>query len=467
MNKKMTSVIIAFLMIFSLCMPINAFGAVKDYDGHWAEETIQLWIDKDYIEGYPDGSFKPEAEITRVEFATMVNGWFDCTQIAEISFSDVKADMWYYQEVQKAFKAGYIQGITETQFSPEDNLTREQAVVIISRIMKLDGNLSGVEVFSDNSKISSWATDLVGAAADADYIKGYEDNTFRPGNFITRAEAIVMLNRLKNDTETDTGTDTDTDTGTGTDTGTDTDTDTGTETDTDTDTDTDNPSNEVAISSVKLGLAGDYAILSKSGISSVPNSVVTGNIGVSPIDSTSITGFSLIADKTNEFSTSTQVIGEAHASDYSSTTPINLTTAISNMETAFTDAAGRAVDYTELYTGDISGKTLTPGVYKWSNGISINSDVTIHGGANDVWIFQIAKGITQSSDTKIILTGGAQAKNIFWQSSETVEIGTGAHFEGIVLCQTDIILKNLSSVNGRLLAQTAVTLDMSTVVAPD
>lgn len=465
MIKKMISVIIAFLMIFSLGMTTNTFGAVKDYEGHWAEEAIQLWIDKDYIEGYPDGSFKPEGEITRVEFATMVNGWFDYTELAEISFTDVKSDKWYYQEVQKAYKAGYIQGITETLFSPEDYLTREQAVVIISRIMKLDGNLSGVVVFTDNNKISSWAKDLVGAATDADYVKGYEDNTFRPGNFITRAEAIVILNRLiiDTDTETDTSADTDTDTSTDTDASTDTDSDTST----DTDTDTDNPSNEVSISAVKLGLAGEYAILSKSGISSVPNSIITGNIGVSPIDSTSITGFSLIVDETNEFSTSTQVIGEAHASDYSSTTPINLTTAISNMETAFTDAAGRAVDYTELYTGDISGKTLTPGVYKWSNGVSINSDVTIHGGANDVWIFQIAKGITQSSDTKIILTGGAQAKNIFWQSSETVEIGTGAHFEGVVLCQTDIILKNLSSVNGRLLAQTAVTLDMSTVVAPD
>ena len=217
---------------------------------------------------------------------------------------------------------------------------------------------------------------------------------------------------------------------------------------------------------VNLGTAGNYAILSKSGISSVPNSVVTGDIGVSPIDSTAITGFSLTQDATTTFSTSTQVTGKVYAADYASPTSSNLTTAIGDMETAYTDAAGRAVNYTELYTGDISGQTLTAGVYKWGTGVLISSDVYLSGGPNDVWIFQIAKGITQASGTKIILTGGAQAKNIFWQSAETVAIGSDAHFEGIVLSSTNISLGTNASMNGRLLAQTAVTLIMNTVVAP-
>lgn len=217
---------------------------------------------------------------------------------------------------------------------------------------------------------------------------------------------------------------------------------------------------------VNLGTAGDYAILSKTGISTVPDSVITGNIGVSPIDSTAITGFSLTVDATNEFSRSTQVTGKAYAADYASPTPSNLTTSISNMETAYTDAAGRAVNYTELYTGDLSGQTLTAGVYKWGTGVLINADVYLHGGENDVFIFQIAKGITQASNTKIILTGGVQAKNIFWQSAQTVSIGTGAHFEGIVLGKTNISMGTKASINGRLLAQTAVTLIKSTVVAP-
>jgi hypothetical protein len=217
---------------------------------------------------------------------------------------------------------------------------------------------------------------------------------------------------------------------------------------------------------VNLGTAGNYVILAKAGISTVPNSVITGDIGVSPIAGTALTGFSETMDSTNLFSTSTQITGKAYAATYAPPTISNLSTAVSNMETAYTDAAGRDATYTELYSGDLSGKTLTAGVYKWGNNVSIDTNVTLHGGANDVWIFQIAGGITQANGISIILTGGAQAKNIFWQAADTVSIGTGAHFEGIILAQTNITLGANASINGRLLAQTAVTLDQSTVTAP-
>lgn len=207
--------------------------------------------------------------------------------------------------------------------------------------------------------------------------------------------------------------------------------------------------------------------MAQTGISSVPASVIEGDIGVSPTAGSYLTGFSEIKDSTNVFSKSTQVSGNIYAADYADPTSYNLTTAVGDMGTAYTNAAGRAANYTELYSGDISGKTLTPGVYKWGNDVSLNSDVTIHGGANDVFIFQIAGKITQASNKKIILTGGAQAKNIFWQAAGTVAIGTGAHFEGTVLSQTNITMGNKSSINGRLLAQTAVTLDQSTVIAPE
>ncbi|MHB1454835.1 MAG: ice-binding family protein [Saccharofermentanales bacterium] len=217
---------------------------------------------------------------------------------------------------------------------------------------------------------------------------------------------------------------------------------------------------------VELGLAGNFAILAQSGISTVPSSVITGNIGVSPISAAAMTGFSLIMDSTNRFSVSNQLIGKAFAADYISSTSSMLTSAVNNMHTAYTNAAGRPADYTELYSGDISGRTFQPGVYKWGTGVLINADVTLNGGPDDVFIFQIAKGVTQTAGTKIILTGGVQAKNIFWQVAQTVAIGTGSHFEGIVLCKTNISLGTKASINGRLLAQTAVTLIMSTVTAP-
>jgi len=218
---------------------------------------------------------------------------------------------------------------------------------------------------------------------------------------------------------------------------------------------------------VNLGTAGDFAILSKSGIDSVPSSAITGNIGVSPAAATYLTGFSLSMDATNTFATSPQIKGKAYASDYTPPCPAKMTTAVSDMEIAYTDAAGRSSpDYTELGAGNISGLTLVPGLYKWGTGLLIATDVTLKGNANDVWIFQISGDFTMSPGAKIILSGGAKASNIFWQSYGAIVIGTTAHLEGVVLSQTEITLATGASANGRLLSQTAVTLDQSTVIQP-
>jgi hypothetical protein len=217
---------------------------------------------------------------------------------------------------------------------------------------------------------------------------------------------------------------------------------------------------------VNLRTAGNYAILAKSRISTVPTSAVTGDIGVSPAAATLITGFSLIADSTNVFSTSSQVTGKAYAADYAVPTPSNLTTAIGDMQLAFTDAAGRAPTVTELGAGNIGGKTLTPGVYKWSTGLLIPTNVILTGSATDVWIFQIAQNLTMSNAAGVSLTGGAVAKNVFWQVAGLVDLGTTAHCEGVILTQTLINMQTGASINGRLMAQTAVTIASSTVVQP-
>jgi hypothetical protein len=220
---------------------------------------------------------------------------------------------------------------------------------------------------------------------------------------------------------------------------------------------------------VDLGTAGNYVILAKSGISTVPPSTITGDIGVSPIKSTAITGFSLILITGSPFATSAQITGKVYASDYAAPTPANLTTAVSDMETAYTDAAGRTLpDHTELGSGNIGGMTLAPGLYKWGTSVTIPMGITLAGGPNDVWIFQIAGNLTIAGATSVSLSGGALARNIFWQvaGGVGVDLGTTSHFEGIILSQAGINLQTGASINGRLMAQTAVTLESNIVTIP-
>ncbi len=217
---------------------------------------------------------------------------------------------------------------------------------------------------------------------------------------------------------------------------------------------------------VNLGAAGNYVILAKSAISTVPASVITGDIGLSPAAASYITGFSLVADGTGQFATTPQITGKVFAADYAIPTPSDLTTSVLNMQAAYTDAAGRAADYTELGAGNLGGLNLGPATYKWGTGVLIPTDVTLTGGPNDVWIFQVAQNITMSSGVKVILAGGALSKNIFWQSFGAVSLGTTAHIEGVVLSQTSITLATGASANGRLMAQTAVSLDGNTVTKP-
>lgn len=213
---------------------------------------------------------------------------------------------------------------------------------------------------------------------------------------------------------------------------------------------------------VNLGSAADYAILSKTGVTDVYPSVVTGNVGASPITGAAI------------HLTCTEVSGSIFSVDAAGPLPCvltnasGLTTAVGDMETAYTDAAGRInPDYLNIGAGNIGGLTLTSGLYKWTSAVVIPVDIVISGNATDTWIFQISGTLDVSSGVNIILQGGAQAKNIFWQVAGAATLGTTSHFEGTILGQTGINLLTGASINGRLLAQTAVVLQQSTVVMPN
>jgi hypothetical protein len=220
---------------------------------------------------------------------------------------------------------------------------------------------------------------------------------------------------------------------------------------------------------VNLRSAADFTILTKSGISTTGVTSITGNIGVSPMAATGITGFGLIMDASGQWSHTPIVIGKVYASDYAAPTPAKMTTAVNDMQTAYTEANNLVVPapIVGLYAGDISGRTLAPGLYKWGTGLLIsNAGVTLSGGPNDTWVFQIAQDFTVNNSAIITLAGGAQAKNIFWVVAGQALLGTDVIFFGNILSKTLISLNTGTRVTGRLLAQTAVTLNASTVILP-
>ncbi|MDB5823384.1 MAG: hypothetical protein JWR21_2088 [Herminiimonas sp.] len=211
---------------------------------------------------------------------------------------------------------------------------------------------------------------------------------------------------------------------------------------------------------VDLRSSSNFAILAQSAITNVPTSAVTGDVGLSPATGAGI-GLSCA-----------QVTGVIYTADAAGPLPCRvndatrLTAAIADKGTAYTDAAGRAPDYTELASGNLGGLNLSPATYKWSTPVLIPTDVTLTGGPNDVWIFQVAQGMTVGSGVKVILAGGALPQNIFWQTFGAAEIGTTAQFKGVILSQTSIAMKTGASINGRLMAGTAVTLDQNVVTKP-
>jgi hypothetical protein len=211
---------------------------------------------------------------------------------------------------------------------------------------------------------------------------------------------------------------------------------------------------------VNLGAAGNFVILAQAETTNVPTSTVIGNVGLSPATGA---GIGL---------TCAQVTGTIYSVDAAGPLPCRvtdatlLTAAIGAKGTAYTNAAGRAPDYTELGAGNIGGLNLGPATYKWSTGVTIPTNVTLTGGPNDVWIFQIAQGLTVASGVQVVLAGGALPQNIFWQTFAAADIGTTAKFKGTILSQTSIAMKTGASIDGRLFAGTAVTLNQNAVTQP-
>ncbi|WP_282937862.1 carboxypeptidase regulatory-like domain-containing protein [Paenibacillus sp. RC67] len=188
-------------LILSLCLFISSFGIAfgaenaSDVKGHWAEKQLTRWLAKNWIQGYEDGSFKPDSSITRAEFMALANRSFELKTMGSVSFTDLKSTDWNYNDVMKALGAGYIEGYEDHTIRSANKINREEAVVIISRLLKLDSSTTVSTGFKDEAQISAWSQSAVTAAVAKKIVDGYADKTFQPKKEITRAEAVVMLDR--------------------------------------------------------------------------------------------------------------------------------------------------------------------------------------------------------------------------------------------------------------------------------
>ena len=152
-----------------------------DMEGNPYHEIAQKWIDKAYIEGYEDGTFRPSNPITRAEFMALVNRALDLKEIENASFTDVLINDWFYEEVLKAVKKGYMKG-SENRMFPANNISRQEFAVVVSRLGSLDENVDEtvLSTLTDENQIPDWSKGAVCATLKAKFFEGFVIDEFNP-----------------------------------------------------------------------------------------------------------------------------------------------------------------------------------------------------------------------------------------------------------------------------------------------
>lgn len=186
---------VAVLLVVSAIFSVNTYASVSlsDVSSHWAKEQVNYLVQKGVVSGYPDNTFKPQNNVTRAEFYRIINGVIGYTEVANINYADVKQSDWYYNEVAKGVKAGYIFEKSGGNIEPNKPITRQEVARIIGVTFGLTENVKAAEKFADAKQMADWAKGHIGALQDKKFISGYSDNTFKPEGKITRAEAATMI----------------------------------------------------------------------------------------------------------------------------------------------------------------------------------------------------------------------------------------------------------------------------------
>ncbi|MDF2717929.1 MAG: S-layer protein [Paenibacillus sp.] len=174
-----------------------AMGQSADSKGHWAETQLSAWLNQGYIRGYEDGALRPDDAIKRGELVALINRVYQLKDAASIRFDDLSDGHWAHGDAAKAVKAGYIEGYDDNSIRVEAQVSRQELAIMVARLLKLGSSDSdkGVSRFKDASSIPEWSREAIGALAEMGIVNGYEDGSFKAAGLVTRAEAIVLLER--------------------------------------------------------------------------------------------------------------------------------------------------------------------------------------------------------------------------------------------------------------------------------
>ena len=199
-RKFFASKVLLVMLAVLIASPSFAFAAqpnqaTSELSGHWAEKQITQWAANGLIAGYPDGTYRPDHSITRAEFITFVNRALHLTDQSAVGFSDVAKGSWEHEQIATALSAGYISGYEDGKFRPDREISREEAASVLNRALKLEPNAEAAAKFTDANRFANWSKGAVGALAQKGFLTGFEDGTFRPSQSMTRAEAVVILDR--------------------------------------------------------------------------------------------------------------------------------------------------------------------------------------------------------------------------------------------------------------------------------
>lgn len=197
--KRLSVLLLAIAMVFSLSSTNTntyAAAAFNDIAGHWAEQYINRAVSQGFIKGYPDGSFKPDAQVSRAEFVSMINRALENSGTASISFSDVSRGDWYYEDVAKAVRAGYVLGYSDATFKPGRSITRQEACVMISKFVPTYGESGRLQNFSDYRSVADWAYTAMSKVNGRGHIGGYADGRLHPLDNLTRAQAAKIISEI-------------------------------------------------------------------------------------------------------------------------------------------------------------------------------------------------------------------------------------------------------------------------------